>query len=98
MVDGSWAFNNVARQENFGHRAAHLTALTAKAIIERYCARAPEYSYFVGCSRGGGQAMMETQRYPEDVFVASGLVQWVSPNRDGARWRALELVVRSRFQ
>ncbi|MDE0056409.1 MAG: tannase/feruloyl esterase family alpha/beta hydrolase [Gammaproteobacteria bacterium] len=66
MVDGSWALNNVERQENFGHRAVHLTAVAAKAIIERYYARAPEYSYFVGCSRGGGQAMMETQRYPED--------------------------------
>lgn len=66
MVDGSWALNNVERQENFGHRAVHLTAVTAKAIIERYYARAPECSYFVGCSRGGGQAMMETQRYPED--------------------------------
>ncbi|MYE10925.1 MAG: tannase/feruloyl esterase family alpha/beta hydrolase, partial [Gammaproteobacteria bacterium] len=64
MVDGSWALNNVERQENFGHRAVHLTAVAAKAIIERYYARAPEYSYFVGCSRGGGQAMMETQRYP----------------------------------
>ena len=65
-VDGSWALNNIERQENFGHRAVHLTAVTAKSIIERYYSRAPEYSYFVGCSRGGGQAMMETQRYPED--------------------------------
>jgi len=65
-VDGSWALNNIERQENFGHRAVHLTAVTAKSIIERYYSRAPKYSYFVGCSRGGGQAMMETQRYPED--------------------------------
>ena len=66
LIDGDWALNNVERQENFAHRAVHLTAVTAKAIIERYYARAPEYSYFAGCSRGGGQAMMETQRYPED--------------------------------
>lgn len=65
-LDGDWALDNPERQENFGHRAVHLTAVTAKAIIERHYARPPEYSYFVGCSRGGGQAMMETQRYPED--------------------------------
>ena len=84
MVDGSWALNNVERQENFGHRAIHLTAVTAKAIIERYYARAPEYSYFVGCSRGGGQAMMETQRYPEDF---DGLVAG-APAYDWTGFRA----------
>ena len=84
MVDGSWALNNVERQENFGHRAVHLTAVTAKAIIERYYARAPEYSYFVGCSRGGGQAMMETQRYPEDF---DGLVAG-APAYDWTGFRA----------
>ena len=84
MVDGSWALNNVERQENFGHRAVHLTAVTSKAIIERYYARAPEYSYFVGCSRGGGQAMMETQRYPEDF---DGLVAG-APAYDWTGFRA----------
>ena len=84
MVDGSWALNNVERQENFGHRAVHLTAVTAKAIIERYYDRVPEYSYFVGCSRGGGQAMMETQRYPEDF---DGLVAG-APAYDWTGFRA----------
>ena len=27
---------------------------------------APDYAYYVGCSKGGQQGMMETQRYPED--------------------------------
>ena len=87
MVDGSWALNNVERQENFGHRAVHLTAVTAKAIIERHYARAPEYSYFVGCSRGGGQAMMETQRYPEDF---DGLVAG-APAYDWTGFRAAQI-------
>ena len=43
-VDGSWALNNIERQENFGHRAVHVTAVTAKSLIKRYYARAPEYS------------------------------------------------------
>jgi hypothetical protein len=44
----------------------HRTAEVAKAIIRAYYGSDPAYSYFTGCSRGGGQAMMESQRYPED--------------------------------
>ncbi|MEM6377572.1 MAG: tannase/feruloyl esterase family alpha/beta hydrolase [Bacteroidota bacterium] len=64
--DGSWAYLHPERQVNFGHLAVHLTTVTAKAIVEQYYCQAPAYSYFVGCSRGGGQAMMEAQRYPEE--------------------------------
>jgi len=35
-------------------------------LIRAYYRQDPAYSYFVGCSRGGGQAMMEAQRYPKD--------------------------------
>ena len=51
---------------NFGHAAVHRTAEVSKALIRAYYGKGPEKSYFVGCSRGGGQAMMEAQRYPED--------------------------------
>ncbi len=62
----SWALNRLDREINFGHRAIHLTAQTAKTIIRLYYDRDIAYSYFLGCSRGGGQAMMESQRYPDD--------------------------------
>jgi feruloyl esterase len=65
-IDGSWAMNNPEAIVNFGHIAVHRTAETAKAITELYYGKEIEYSYFFGCSRGGGQAMMEAQRYPED--------------------------------
>jgi pimeloyl-ACP methyl ester carboxylesterase len=65
-LDASWAFGHPERQLNFGHLAVHRTAVTAKEIIRQYYCEAPAYSYFVGCSRGGGQAMMAAQRYPED--------------------------------
>jgi feruloyl esterase len=65
-IDASWALNNNERQENWGHRAIHLTSDAAKSIIRHYYDRDPDYSYFVGCSRGGGQGMMESQRYPDD--------------------------------
>ncbi|MBN4046736.1 tannase/feruloyl esterase family alpha/beta hydrolase [bacterium AH-315-P07] len=64
--DGSFAHNDALAQVNFGHVAIHRTAEVAKAIIRAHYGADPEYSYFLGCSRGGGQAMMEAQRYPED--------------------------------
>jgi feruloyl esterase len=61
-----WAYNNLEAQLNFGYLAVHRTAEVAKAIVRAYYGKEPAYSYFLGCSRGGGQAMMEAQRYPND--------------------------------
>jgi feruloyl esterase len=65
-LKADWAYNNMERQVNFGHLAIHRTAEVSKVLIYNYYCSGPEYSYFVGCSRGGGQAMMEAQRYPDD--------------------------------
>jgi len=61
-----WALDNLEAKVNFGHLAVHRTAEVAKALIRAYYRVDPSYSYFTGCSRGGGQAMMEAQRYPND--------------------------------
>jgi len=65
-IDASWALDNEEAEVNFGHRAIHRTTEVAKEIIVDYYAHPIEYSYFIGCSRGGGQAMIEAQRYPDD--------------------------------
>lgn len=65
-TDGSWALNNLEALVNFGHVAVHRTAEVAKAIMREYYGKGPSKAYFVGCSRGGGQALMEAQRYPND--------------------------------
>jgi len=65
-LDASWALNNLERIVNFGHQAVHRTAVTAKALINAYYQQDITLNYFLGCSRGGGQALMEAQRYPED--------------------------------
>ena len=51
---------------DFAYRANHLTTLLAKALIRAYYGQAQKYAYFVGCSDGGREALMEAQRYPED--------------------------------
>ncbi len=65
-TDGSWALDNLEALVNFGHVAVHRTAEVSKAIIRAYYGKGPSNSYFIGCSRGGGQALMEAQRYPAD--------------------------------
>jgi len=65
-LDASWALNNLERVVSFGHQAVHRTAVTAQALTSAYYGRDVSKNYFVGCSRGGGQALMEAQRYPED--------------------------------
>lgn len=65
-ADAKWAYNNMERQLNFGRLAIHRTAVVSKLIMQAFYCAAPAKSYFAGCSRGGGQAMVEAQYYPED--------------------------------
>lgn len=61
-----WALDNPERLVNFGYKAVHDTAVTAKALIKAYYQKDIDRSYFTGCSTGGRQALMAGQRYPED--------------------------------
>ena len=66
VYSASWALDNLEAQVNFGYLAVHRTAEVAKALLHAYYGKDAAYSYFTGCSRGGGQAMMEAQRFPQD--------------------------------
>jgi feruloyl esterase len=78
-LDASWALNNLERVVNFGHAAVHRTTVTSKALIAGYYGKESSRDLFVGCSRGGGQALMEAQRYPEDfdgIVAGSPAYNW----------------------
>jgi len=49
---------------DFAYNAIDATTRTAKKLVELYYAERPQYSYFEGCSMGGREAMMVTQRFP----------------------------------
>jgi|SRR6185437_14483606 len=65
-TQAAWAYNNLQAQIDWGYRAAHVAALAGKAITAAYYSHAPSRSYFLGCSTGGREAMVETQRFPWD--------------------------------
>ncbi len=65
-IDASWAKGHPDKVVDFGWRAIHETAVTAKAIIQAFYGEAPTHNYFTGCSNGGRQALMEAQRFPAD--------------------------------
>ena len=61
-----WALGHPEKIADYGYRAVHVTAETSKAVTAAFYGTAPKYSYFVGCSKGGGEAFMEAQRFPKD--------------------------------
>lgn len=78
-TSADWAFGHPEKIIDHGYRAVHLTAVTAQAITTKFYGHAPVHTYFVGCSKGGQEAMMEAQRYPNDFDgIVGGAVanQW----------------------
>jgi feruloyl esterase len=61
----AFGFDPQARA-NYGHASLKLVADAAKAAIAQYYARKPDFSYFVGCSKGGEEGMAAAQRYPDE--------------------------------
>lgn len=57
---------------DFGYRSYDLVTQVGKQLIELYYGERPEFSYYVGCSEGGREALVMSQRFPHhfDGIVA----------------------------
>jgi feruloyl esterase len=64
--EADWMVGHKQRIIDFGYRAHHLVSEISKQIVDAYYGKEPSYSYFVGCSSGGWQALTEIQKYPDD--------------------------------
>ena len=58
------AFDPQARLDH-GYNSYDQVTQVAKALIRVHYGRGPERSYFVGCSEGGREAMLVSQRFPD---------------------------------
>jgi feruloyl esterase len=59
-------YGDTAAIQDFGYAATHLMTLAAKQLVSAYYPSEQFRSYFSGCSTGGQQALMESQRFPDD--------------------------------
>jgi feruloyl esterase len=69
--DGNFGADPQARLD-YAYNAVDQTTLTTKQVLQRYYGKGPDRSYFVGCSNGGRQGMLASQRFPNhfDGIVA----------------------------
>jgi Tannase and feruloyl esterase len=65
-ASAAWAVGHPEKVIDFGYRAVHEVSLQSKAIVAAFYGKHPKLSYFVGCSDGGREALMEAQRFSAD--------------------------------
>ncbi|KAF1967807.1 feruloyl esterase B precursor [Bimuria novae-zelandiae CBS 107.79] len=78
--DGTWAYNQPEKVENWGHLAMHGSVVAAKNITASFYQKEISYNYYSGCSTGGRQGLKEAEYYPEDFdgILAGAPAWWTS--------------------
>jgi len=61
-----FAIGHPEKLVDYAHRSVHEMTVLAKALVKAYYSRAPQYSYWNGCSTGGRQGLTAALRYPGD--------------------------------
>lgn len=87
VFDGSFMADQEAAL-NFAQASIGKVTAAAKAIIARYYGQPAAHSYFVGCSTGGREGMVASQRYPSefDGIVAGAPAMRTGHSNLGLAW------------
>lgn len=73
----TWALGHPGKIVDFGTRSLKATTDAGKALVVAMKGEKAKRSYFVGCSAGGREALMEAQRFPGDF---DGIVAGATAN------------------
>jgi len=74
---GKFLLGHPEKMTDYAYRANHEMTVVSKALIQAFYGAAPSHSYFIGCSLGGLQGLIEAKRYPTDY---DGIVVGAPPN------------------
>jgi len=76
------------KQVDYLTRSTNLMTVLSKHIIKAFYGEHPRYSYFEGCSAGGGQAVHEALQFPGDYdgIVAGAPVMNTTHHAAGNIW------------
>jgi feruloyl esterase len=87
-TDSTWALGHPEKVIDFGYRGVHTMTALSKTIVETFYASAAQKNYFLSCSDGGREALMEAQRFPADydgILAGAPAYNWTSLLSRGAQ-------------
>jgi feruloyl esterase len=89
--DNDFAIGHPEKLIDWGYRAVHLTAVTAKAVLAARYGAGPKYSYWNSCSTGGRQGWVASEYFPEDFdgFVIGDPANPMTRLQAGGIWANL---------
>jgi hypothetical protein len=87
VFDGSF-FEDQQAALNFLYQAIGKVTVVARQIVAQHYGKPAAHSYYVGCSTGGREAMMMSQRYPDyfDGIVAGAPAMRTGMSNLALRW------------
>jgi hypothetical protein len=82
-----FALGHPEKVKDFGWRGIHDMTVQAKALAAAFYGKPVEHAYFVACSDGGREALMEAQRFPTDydgILAGAPAYNWTGLVSAGA--------------
>ncbi|GBQ21767.1 feruloyl esterase [Acetobacter estunensis NRIC 0472] len=74
---GRFTLGHPEKLIDYAYRADHLMTTTAKSLIHAFYGKNASHAYWIGCSLGGLEGLIEAKRYPDDY---DGIVAGAPPN------------------